>query len=126
MAELLDPLGHIPDFTDEQFEQIIQKVITDRETKSSSDVARPQSTTTSTVSSSIAPIAAVDIGSLPKLNPGALPDSYYEVSKSGISRLRGEKLLSDKDRKLANELRKVEDPVVARQKAMEVCIVFSF
>jgi hypothetical protein len=60
----------------------------------------------------------------PKLDTGNLEKPY--VSMNGeIATLDASRLLQDRHRKLANGARKVEDPVVAKKAAQEVCFTSS-
>jgi hypothetical protein len=56
----------------------------------------------------------------PKLNTGDIAKPY--VSTTGdVAQVDSSRLLQEKDRVLANKVRKVEDPVVLKKKAAEVC-----
>ena len=58
--------------------------------------------------------------SFPKLNTGEIAKPY--VSTTGeVAQVDASRLLQEKDRLLANKVRKVEDPVVVKKKAAEVC-----
>lgn len=56
---------------------------------------------------------------LPKLKPTQLPDTYL-TTKGSITRLDQSKLVPEKDRALANGVKKIEDPVVAKRQRKEV------
>ncbi|KAF2253837.1 Fcf2-domain-containing protein [Trematosphaeria pertusa] len=55
---------------------------------------------------------------LPKLKPTQLPDTYL-TTKGSITRLDQSKLVPEKDRALANGVKKIEDPVVAKRQRKE-------
>ncbi|KAI9757854.1 MAG: hypothetical protein M4579_003290 [Chaenotheca gracillima] len=51
---------------------------------------------------------------IPKLNPGTLPQSYVR-SKADVAQANQSRLVDEKDRKLANQSRHVEDPVKVKE-----------
>lgn len=56
----------------------------------------------------------------PKLNTGDIAKPY--VSTTGdVAKIDSSRLLQEKDRILANKIRKVEDPVVVENRKAEVC-----
>lgn len=57
----------------------------------------------------------------PKLSTGEIAKSYIS-SKGEVAHLDSSRLLQEKDRKLSNQVRKVDDPVVLRQKTAKVRI----
>lgn len=57
----------------------------------------------------------------PKLNTGEMVQPY--VSNSGdVATVDRSRLLAEQDRKLSNQIRKVEDPVAVKKKMLEVCL----
>lgn len=61
--------------------------------------------------------------SFPKLSTGDIAKPY--VSTTGdVAQVDSSRLVQEKDRMLANKVRKIEDPVVLKQKKAEVCIYF--
>ncbi|KAI7230220.1 rRNA-processing protein FCF2 [Hortaea werneckii] len=54
----------------------------------------------------------------PKLNAGELEKPYI-ASKGAVASVDSSRLLDDKDRKQANSIRKVEDPLTAKKAAVE-------
>jgi hypothetical protein len=59
----------------------------------------------------------------PKLNTGEMIQPY--VSNAGdVATVDRSRLLSDHDRKLSNQIRKVDDPVAVKKKTIEVCLKF--
>ncbi|KAI7577390.1 hypothetical protein KC343_g21786, partial [Hortaea werneckii] len=54
----------------------------------------------------------------PKLNAGELEKPYI-ASKGTVTSVDSSRLLDDKDRKQANSIRKVEDPLTAKKAAVE-------
>ena len=60
----------------------------------------------------------------PKLNTGKL-DEAYVTSKDDVATVDTSRLLELKQRKQANGIRKVEDPVTAKKFAEDVCHVLS-
>ena len=60
----------------------------------------------------------------PKLNTGEMVQPY--VSNAGdVATVDRSRLLAEQDRKLSNQIRKVEDPVAVKKKMLEVCL-YSF
>lgn len=58
----------------------------------------------------------------PKLNTGDIAKPY--ISTMGdVAQVDSSRLLQEKDRILANKIRKVEDPVVVKNQKAEVCII---
>jgi ribosomal protein S18 len=58
----------------------------------------------------------------PKLNTGNMTQPY--VSNQGeVARVDATRLLAANDRKLANRIRKVDDPVAVKNKLLEVCFI---
>jgi hypothetical protein len=56
----------------------------------------------------------------PKLNTGDMIQPY--VSNAGdVATVDRSRLLSEADRKLSNQIRKVDDPVAVKKKTIEVC-----
>lgn len=55
----------------------------------------------------------------PKLSTGEIAKPYVS-SKGDIAHLDSSRLLQEKDRRLSNQARKVEDPVVLREKSAKV------
>lgn len=56
----------------------------------------------------------------PKLNTGEMVQPY--VSDAGdVATVDRSRLLGEQDRKLSNQIRKVEDPVAVKKKMLEVC-----
>lgn len=56
----------------------------------------------------------------PKLNTGEMVQPY--VSNAGdVAVVDRSRLLAEQDRKLSNQIRKVEDPVAVKKKMLEVC-----
>ncbi|KAK0940594.1 dTDP-fucopyranose mutase [Friedmanniomyces endolithicus] len=55
----------------------------------------------------------------PKLNPGKLEKPYIST-KGDVATVDAKRLLEEKQRKKANTVRKVEDPVTAKKAALEV------
>jgi hypothetical protein len=61
----------------------------------------------------------------PKLNTGGMVQPY--VSNAGdVATVDRSRLLSEQDRKLSNQIRKVEDPVAFKKKTLEVRSDISF
>lgn len=58
----------------------------------------------------------------PKLNAGKLEKPYVS-SKADVASVDASRLLDEKDRKQANGIRKVEDPLTAKKAALEVSLV---
>ena len=57
----------------------------------------------------------------PKLNTGEMVQPY--VSNGGdVATVDRSRLLAEQDRKLSNQIRKVEDPVAIKKKTLEVCL----
>lgn len=56
-----------------------------------------------------------------KLDLSSLPQPYVAIDKS-IARTDDKRLLEDKNRQAANGIRKVEDPLVVKQKKIEVSV----
>lgn len=72
-----------------------------------------------------APLSDLSSGllTLPKLDSSSLPQPYAQVSESYISTLDTARLVDETDRHAANSgIRKVEDPVMLKQRALEVCL----
>jgi hypothetical protein len=61
---------------------------------------------------------------LPKLDSGLRSDNYLQT-KGSIARLDQAKLVDEKDRSLANGIKKIEEPISKKEKA-EVCATVSF
>ncbi|KAI7408299.1 hypothetical protein KC328_g61 [Hortaea werneckii] len=61
----------------------------------------------------------------PKLNAGELEKPYI-ASKGAVASVDSSRLLDDKDRKQANSIRKVEDPLTAKKAAIEEIIPIIF
>ncbi|KAI7606090.1 hypothetical protein KC319_g21557 [Hortaea werneckii] len=59
----------------------------------------------------------------PKLNAGELEKPYI-ASKGAVASVDSSRLLDDKDRKQANSIRKVEDPLTAKKAAVEASRLF--
>ena len=59
----------------------------------------------------------------PKLNTGKL-DEAYVTSKGDVAMVDASRLLQAKQRKKANGIRKVEDPVSAKKFAEAVCLTY--
>jgi len=57
----------------------------------------------------------------PRLEVGDLPRTYTTVSKKGVVQIQTSNRKQEKDRPLANQIRKVEDPVAVRNRQAEVC-----
>lgn len=64
--------------------------------------------------------APLSLSRLPKLAPGALERPYVRTAR-GVATADARRLLDPEQRRLAGEIRKVEDPVVVRKREMEVC-----
>lgn len=60
-----------------------------------------------------------------KLKVGELAQPYI-TTKNGIAHADPSRLLSDKDRKLAGAIRRVEDPVEVKERAIKVRLTFMF
>lgn len=60
--------------------------------------------------------------SFPKLNAGKL-EKPYMASKGDVATVDASRLLEEKERKKANGIRSVEDPLMAKQVALEVSIL---
>jgi hypothetical protein len=62
---------------------------------------------------------------LPKLRPGHLADTY-EKTDGSITRLDHSKLIDKKQQELANGIKKIDDPLVAKKQRLEVCTTSCF
>ena len=57
---------------------------------------------------------------LPRLSTGEIARPYVSTKK-GVAHMNGQQQVSEQQRKLSNQVRKVEDPVVVQQRLTEVC-----
>jgi hypothetical protein len=56
---------------------------------------------------------------LPKLRPASLPSPYVQYEKNGIARAEQKSLVDEKERKLAEKTRVVNDPIAEKAKKKE-------
>ena len=56
---------------------------------------------------------------MPKLKPGSMAQQYV-TSSNGVARADPRRLLDDEQRKLANNIRQVKDPVTMKEQTMKV------
>ena len=55
----------------------------------------------------------------PKINPGSMIQPYIST-EDGVARVDPSRLLNEEDRRSANQVRRVEDPVKVKEKAKKV------
>lgn len=60
---------------------------------------------------------------LPKLSPGHITDAII-TTKGSVTRLHASNLVDQRDRSLANSIKKIEDPIATRKKRQEVRFFF--
>lgn len=104
---VLEQLDSEPELTDNEIELLLTQA---------EDRLRQQQQLAFTKSSGFAP-------SLPrsaKLDVSTLAKPYVQTGDD-IARADPRRLVDDKQRQLANGIRKVEDPVTTKQKVLEVC-----
>ncbi|KAF2091148.1 rRNA-processing protein FCF2 [Saccharata proteae CBS 121410] len=92
------------DLSDDQIKALLEQAETSlREKKAESQLSRD--------------FAAASF-KLPKLDAGSLPSPYVQIDGE-VAHVDSKRLLDSKQQRLANQIRKVEDPVVARKKLAE-------
>jgi len=68
---------------------------------------------------------SLQIPTIPKLNTGEIPKSYVQ-SEHGIARTDARSTLSESQRKLSEQPRKIEDPVAVREQKKKKGTYYSF
>lgn len=93
------------DLTDEQIEELLQQAEARFETENPATKVRHRHAVTPHASSTLS----------------KLPEPYVSTV-GGVAKTDSHRLLAQKDRNLANERRKVGDPVLLKQKKLEVSL----